>query len=153
MKRRGFELKDSEVEAVKLDGETTLTGSSDTDLKAADALADEDGLASVVDASETGDSTNRLVARIRREPDAAIARGRGAIEISGSLHPDGFVGAHVVELLAPEIRDSLLSFRCPCRIGFHLIGHVCVHALMGAVVLGVGGTAERDPDAQGRPPG
>jgi len=73
VKGRIVELEDSEVETVELDGETPLTGFSDANLESADAFADENSPARVVDASKTGDSTNGLVARIRRETDAAIA--------------------------------------------------------------------------------
>ena len=73
VKGRSFKLEYAEVEAVELDSETALASFSDADLEAADALADENGLAGVVHASETGDSTNGVVVRIRREPDAAIA--------------------------------------------------------------------------------
>jgi len=74
VKRRSFEVEGSEVEAVELDCQASLTSFSDADLETADALADEDGPFRVVHASETGDSTNGLAARIGRESDAAVGQ-------------------------------------------------------------------------------
>ena len=86
------------------------------------------------------------IVQIRRCP--AIAPGRFLIYLGRTFHPQGLVGAFLVELFPPQIQDGLIS-----RVRLQFQPDVPMQALMPAIVLRMTGPAPFQINAQGHPPG